>query len=194
MFLVPSDQVSKAFWEFSVDLFTREGVEANCLLLQDRYGLNVNLTLLCLWAGLSGRPALKSTDITSAIAASAHWHGSVVEPLRQIRRVVQAVGKIGDSDLSGIRRSLLHDELAAERIEQSAIVSALPGIESTTLGLDARLTNTLNSLSAYLLSTHIQLDTPGRRALYAIIHSVFDEIPRNKLARMANRIISEPVP
>lgn len=191
---VTSDQQSKAFWEFSVDVFTRDGVEENCLLLQDRYGFNVNLTLFCVWVGFSGRPALTATDIAAAVAASAHWHGAVVEPLRNVRRVVQAVGEVGDTlrDLQTLRRSLLHNELTAERIEQAAIVATLSGGEMPALDLDGRLTSALISLSTYVDTTRITLDQTGRKALLTVAHAVFDDVPRNKLSRLANRLFTRP--
>lgn len=38
-----------AFWQFSCELYARDGVKELCLQGQEDYGLNVNLVLLCHW-------------------------------------------------------------------------------------------------------------------------------------------------
>ena len=44
-----------AFWDFALRLYAKPGVEADCLVLQDRDGVNVSLALLAVWLALRGR-------------------------------------------------------------------------------------------------------------------------------------------
>ncbi|MGB0714134.1 MAG: TIGR02444 family protein, partial [Gammaproteobacteria bacterium] len=68
-------------WDFSVQVYTREGVEPACLELQDRFGLNVNMLLFAVWMGFSGRGTAGHNGIRTALTTTLHWHASVVEPL-----------------------------------------------------------------------------------------------------------------
>lgn len=42
------------FWNFSLDHYKQEGVQAACLHLQDSFGADVNLVLYCLWLARQG--------------------------------------------------------------------------------------------------------------------------------------------
>ena len=42
------------FWIYSLSTYGQENIAAGCLVLQDRFGLDVNLVLLCCWLGSRG--------------------------------------------------------------------------------------------------------------------------------------------
>ena len=42
------------FWSFSTEFYGRTGVAPACLVLQDRFGCDVNLLLFALWAARRG--------------------------------------------------------------------------------------------------------------------------------------------
>src|SRR5216684_334547 len=79
-----------AFWQFAGMLYARPAVGEACLLLQDRDGLDVNLVLLCLWAGSSRNIRLTPGDFARLEGAVACWNATVLTPLRAARRALKA--------------------------------------------------------------------------------------------------------
>ena len=75
-----------AFWDFSLAVYPREGVESACLELQERHGLDVNLVLFCCWVGASGRGVIEEDDLDRLLAATEPWQKEVVWPIRGVRR------------------------------------------------------------------------------------------------------------
>ena len=53
-----SDFLPHPFWNFSLEIYSGEGVAEACLDLQERRGCDVNILLFCCWLGASGRPTL----------------------------------------------------------------------------------------------------------------------------------------
>ncbi|MEO1038614.1 MAG: TIGR02444 family protein [Pseudomonadota bacterium] len=107
------------FWDFSLDVYARPGVEEACLSLQSRGG-DVNLALWIIWAareGLDSRSALGE-----AIAISRSWREAVIHPLRRARTALKPQPAGFDADAaSSLRKTLLEAELNAERIQQDAL-------------------------------------------------------------------------
>ncbi|MEX0815659.1 MAG: TIGR02444 family protein [Dongiaceae bacterium] len=115
-----------SFWDFSLEVYARPGVAPACLGLQDRLGVDVNLLLLCCWAGASGR-LLSADGLAAALAAARPWQDDAVRPLRALHRRLKAgVPAVPAARLEGLRRRLADLELEAERIEQDVIAAALP--------------------------------------------------------------------
>ncbi len=113
------------FWRFSLRLYAAEGVEAACLALQDRHGLDVNLLLLACWAGATGRGALDADDCRDLAAQVQSWQGRVVRELRAVRRVLK--GMDGGAEVTALRKAVAACELDAERLEQQMLARALAG-------------------------------------------------------------------
>lgn len=128
-----------AFWDFSLDLYGRPGVEAACLELQRRHDLDVNLLLLCCWLGVRG-VELDHDDASRAAQAIEDWQREVVRPLRAVRRRLKV--KLADPgprnvpelfpELAGrLRADILGLELDGEHLEQLTL-------DQLTAGLPAR--------------------------------------------------------
>ena len=75
-------QFQNDFWQFSLALYGQPGVARECLELQDKFGLNINLLLFCAWLGRRG-VALGRDDLEGASRLIASWHDHVVHPLRR---------------------------------------------------------------------------------------------------------------
>src|SRR6202007_2858796 len=58
--------VEAALWRFSLGFYSRPGVSAALIALQDRAGRDVNLTLFALWLGASGRGQLTDEELEIA--------------------------------------------------------------------------------------------------------------------------------
>jgi uncharacterized protein (TIGR02444 family) len=117
-------EVGSAFWHFSQSIYGAAGVEEECLQLQDKFGVDVNLLLFSAFVGAVHGALVPTEELSNAGAAIAHWQGNVVRSLRTIRRALKqaelphpAVALAVDS----LRKSVKSIELEAERIEQIAL-------------------------------------------------------------------------
>lgn len=117
-------------WDFALAVYAAEGVEAACLALQDRHGLDVNLLLFCCWAGLREPAALPPARLAAALAAVAPWQREVVAPLRALRRRLRrSVGEFAPAGTAPLRRAVKALELDAEYLalrRLAAHVAAAP--------------------------------------------------------------------
>lgn len=107
------------FWEFSLAFYERPRVANACLVLQDEYGLDVNVLLLMCWCGLHGVPvddvALARLERNARLRC---LRGLVIEPVRRVRR---GIDRRRCGWLRAGRRALGALELAAERVEQDLL-------------------------------------------------------------------------
>lgn len=120
------DWPASPFWDFSLLLYARPGVEAACLTLQDDHGLDVNLVLLAGWAAHTRRrltPPLAQRLRALGLA----YQADVMQPLRQARRGLKAYEAVlALAPLaSACRQSLLGCELDLERLEQVQLETLL---------------------------------------------------------------------
>ena len=83
------DWPANPFWDYSLALYRDPAVEAACLELQRRHGLDVNLVLLCCWQASIGG-ALDAASLERAQEAVASWQAEVVRPLRALRQRLRA--------------------------------------------------------------------------------------------------------
>jgi uncharacterized protein (TIGR02444 family) len=131
---------SEVFWDYSVALYARAGVEAACGELQQRHGIDVNLVLLCLWLGERGT-ALDGEMLARLCHAAARWQVEVVRPLRALRRRLK--GRIGDREpnsvagdwpgpAASLRDRAIALEIDAERLEQLHLGRVAAGLPATS--------------------------------------------------------------
>lgn len=116
--------LQQSFWDFSVNLYSRDDVAPSCLCLQDSYGLDVNLLLYCCWHG-SYFGVCDEAVLDSALAFSQQWRKAVVQPLRTTRQWLKqqqlVQGEEGKLELSTLRERVKEDELSAEKIQQDQL-------------------------------------------------------------------------
>jgi uncharacterized protein (TIGR02444 family) len=108
------------FWNFSIAVYGASAVQDECLNLQDQYGLDVNLILLCAFLGAVHGVTLTSDDIATVRQEVGHWHEQIVRPLRAARRHLKTIN-LQDADTASaaeLRRQVKTAELESERIEQ----------------------------------------------------------------------------
>jgi len=112
------------FWQYSLALYGKSGVERAALALQDALGADVNVLLFCCYAASKQ----KSIDAPRLHDDLAPWQAQVVAQLRTVRRRLKAgfQGFERESDqVADLRRYLAELELAAERIEHDALTRML---------------------------------------------------------------------
>jgi uncharacterized protein (TIGR02444 family) len=106
-------------WTFSKAIYAQDGVKDACLELQGA-GLDVNLALFVVWVIVTGRDP--APVLGEALARSAYWRASVVQPLRDARdRLKSAPSFVDGAAAAALRKSVLKAELGAERLQQDAL-------------------------------------------------------------------------
>ena len=110
--------MNASFWDFSLAVYGGDGVETECLALQDQSGVDVNLLLLCAFAGAAHGATLTADEIASARNTVERWQQDIVRPLRAARRAMKPVAR---QDAQDLRTRLKEIELESERIEQTML-------------------------------------------------------------------------
>ena len=106
-----SQPLDTPLWAFSLAVYGGDGVADECLSLQERLGLDVNILLLAAFIGAVEGVRLESQDIAAASAAVADWQSEIVRPLRQVRRTLKPMSA------ERLRAQVKAAELEAEKIE-----------------------------------------------------------------------------
>ena len=113
--------MSSKFWGFSLAVYGAEAVEPECLALQDRFGVDINLLLLCAFLGAVRGITLTADDVAAARAEVASWHDDIVRSLRAARRRLKTVtlpdARIAEA-AAQLRTRVKAAELESEYIEQ----------------------------------------------------------------------------
>lgn len=113
------------FWDFSLRVYAKPGVPEECLSLQERLSLDVNLLLFAAYAGAKLDLALTESDLAELLAATEEWHVAVVRRLRATRTAMKKWSEdSGDplaSSIATLRLAVKKAELDAERVEHDRL-------------------------------------------------------------------------
>ena len=115
-------EMESPLWRFSLAVYRGAGVQEECLAVQERHGVDVNLLMLCAYVGAVEGAVLSASDVADALEASGGWHGNVVKALRQVRRTLKpwGAGEGGHARVvEALRTKVKGAELEAEQIEQA---------------------------------------------------------------------------
>jgi uncharacterized protein (TIGR02444 family) len=116
-------EMESALWRFSLAVYRGAGVQEECLDVQERHGVDVNLLMLCAYAGAVEGAELSAAEVADALDATGAWHANVVRTVRQVRRTLKPWGVAGQGDFSqaveALRVKVKGVELEAEQIEQA---------------------------------------------------------------------------
>ena len=113
--MTPSQPLDTPLWAFSLAVYGGDGVADECLDLQERLGLDLNILLFAAFIGAAEGVRLEVSDIAAANAEVAHWQSEIVRPLRQVRRTLKPMSA------EGLRAQVKAAELEAEKIEQGLL-------------------------------------------------------------------------
>ncbi len=103
---------SLTIWDFALAFYAQDGVEADCMSAQDRYGLDVTYLIFALYRARLGQ-GFEATD-TQRLAQK--LTRQLVTPLRQRRRALKAEPQTEPPTLvAETRVQLLAAELASEQ-------------------------------------------------------------------------------
>lgn len=158
-------QAAAGLWPFSLKVYRQPGVPPACLLLQDRFGVDVNILLYACWMGGRGR-ALDAADCRRAIALCALWHGQVIAPARVLRRRLKPYAQ-ADAGLDPVYQAFKAAELAAEKAQQAMLADQAADYGQASHDAP-RASLILGNARAYLDSLGAALDAEGHAALALI--------------------------
>ena len=139
------------FWDFSLDVYAKEGVANACLRLQDALGIDVNMLLFCCWAGHLGGGELGLRLIADAAGAVESWHDEIVLPLRRLRRRLKDgfTGILEERSLN-LRREIQAIEIDSEHIEQLFLGEILASGNDAEMPEDIRAGHAAANIAGYL--------------------------------------------
>jgi uncharacterized protein (TIGR02444 family) len=124
---MPEEFPQHPFWSWSLAVYARPGVTDACLTLQDEYGLDVNLVLFCIWAGVAGPGGLTESELGEAAARGRQWQTEVVERIRWVRRTLKEDSLGATAELVGVFRPRVQSlEIEAEHVEQLLLAGLVP--------------------------------------------------------------------
>ncbi|MFW2403724.1 MAG: TIGR02444 family protein [Gammaproteobacteria bacterium] len=168
------DFQNSPFWDFSLSLYGRPGVADACLFLQDRYGLDVNIILFCVWVGSTGRGPLENNDVDACIRRTRDWRDRVIEPLRQIRRACRDEPLGVPEFLLEVFRPSMHDvELDAEHVEQLILEELAPPAPPRAIADDIMCDHVRQSLVRYAERHDGERDARLDECLLSILRAAF---------------------
>src|SRR5262245_41209987 len=110
-----------AHWRFALAVYGQPGVSDACLALQVRFGLDVNILLLALYAAAERGMAVEVQDVRGMDELVHTWRAETVLPLRSMRRrLKQPIGPASEYS-EVLRPTIKKAELLAEQIEQALL-------------------------------------------------------------------------
>ncbi|MFC3094083.1 TIGR02444 family protein [Alteromonas sediminis] len=115
------------FWQFSCQHYMKEGVAKSCLTLQDNFGCNVNLLLLCVF--------LEQANKGLSIEQCAYLHRAIEHDDNTLKahREIRKAAKHGNQSNYN---SLKQQELALERAQQENLIAAFNGMPKAQKSYD----------------------------------------------------------
>ncbi|MCW5582165.1 MAG: TIGR02444 family protein [Luteimonas sp.] len=180
-----SDFLPHPFWNFSLEVYAAEGVSAGCLDLQERRDANVNVLLLCVWLGASGRGTLSVDRLKALLAEIAPWQSGVVQAARAMRgRIKAGDWKMAPAEaVQAARRHVAEAELAAEHVEQLMLAAHWPLPGDRDRPLHQRLRAAVGNLGVYAVCLGVTPDARDREALLPLVAAAFPTLHRLEVER-----------
>ena len=112
-------QSCPSLWQFSLKFYQDNGVSQACLMLQDSFGVDVNILLYLMWQAGRG-VELNFEQIRAVDEFVADWRDNIVRPLRGTRRHLKEMAAKMD-EVHRFRQDIKRIELAAEHIQQDML-------------------------------------------------------------------------
>jgi uncharacterized protein (TIGR02444 family) len=178
-----SDFLPHPFWNFSLEIYSGEGVADACLDLQERRGCDVNILLFCCWLGASGRPTLTADRLRSILKVSDVWQAEIVQSLRRVRRLLKdrPWPEALPETLDAVRRRVADAELAAEHAEQIKLASLYAPPADRDRPVEKRLSAAVGNLGVYAVCLGVVPDAKDRAAVVALMAAAFPGLTKQEI-------------
>lgn len=173
---------SHPFWDYSLEVYRRDGVSPALITFQDRHNLDVNILLLCLWAGDSGPGELDDIEFEHALRVSSSWNPEIVCAIREVRiRLRQEIDLVPKALSDAVRKQLLALEIECEHVEQLSLAAGVRQTENNSGSPEQKLHACCRNLKSYFDRKGCRLDADDRRELLTILSAAFDDIGSDKI-------------
>ncbi len=165
------------FWNFSLKIYGGDGVSRAFINIQDRHQMDVNMLLLGIWFGSTGRGQLSQKQVSDAIEITSIWNQKIVCNLRDVRdRLKERFEFFSDKHTQAMRSSVLALEIECENIEHLALANYLgemaEGIDKTTAGY---FPDVAENIFSYFRAKKRIITDEDLDDLFTILKSVFPE-------------------
>lgn len=120
------DRAATGLWPFALEFYARPGVSKLLIGLQDDENADILILLALLFAADMGA-ALDAGSTRQLVTATERWRRDVIEPLREVRRLLRGHPLDGNESVRTIAKKA---ELAAEKIALSELARLLPTLKS----------------------------------------------------------------
>jgi uncharacterized protein (TIGR02444 family) len=171
----------EGFTRFALAVYDTPGIPDACLLLQDRFDVDVNLLLFAAFLGALREQVFTPAGLDMVHGSVGAWQREVVRPLRELRRRLKTgPAPAPNAETAQLRNTIQGIELQAELIELAqleALGSTLPQIPAAGNGEEratAAMTVVIDAQS------HRDMDNAERHALTAIARAAAQD---NEAAR-----------
>ncbi|HZL32012.1 MAG TPA: TIGR02444 family protein [Pseudolabrys sp.] len=125
------------FWKFSLAVYGAPEIAAECLNLQRRLEIDVNVLLFCAFMGSAQKVALNDKNLAAIKASVAAWHQKVVRPLRAARQAMKPLPQMSDDAVQALRQEIATIELRAEQAEQAMLFELIPALTAAAVSATA---------------------------------------------------------
>lgn len=162
------------FWVFCLEVYACEGVEAQCIYLQDQYGYDVVLLLFLLWTGVRGEE-IEAPSLIELNQFCRQWQDTVVAPLRKIRRELKTqinTGSVRPSEpTETLRQKIKTVELESEKLQALALIDLSPLAKTSTFTTSSKNLEQIcdTNLSRYATTADIAVDERVETAFAALV-------------------------
>lgn len=177
------DYPENRFWEYSLKIYGGEGVSRAFINIQDRHEMDVNLLLLSIWVGGTGRGTLSLSQFSHLIEVSQLWNREIVCKLRAVRdRLKDPFQGFSEPHTEEMRKSVLGLEIECERIEHLALSSVLGDI---ALGPDqpdsGSLKQVITNISNYFTAKNCVVNGSDLEDLFVILAAAYPLATRHEI-------------
>lgn len=164
------------FWDFSLEVYHREGVGAACLHLQESHGIDVNVMLFCLWLGASGRGVMSPAELGALQGAVDDWHRVVVRGLRAVRTALKTgFPDVPEKMRESVRGEVQAAEIDSEHLEQLLLAAAVDRpVADEGAGQEERAANGAANFDLYLDSLGLAFEPADTVQFAHILGQAFE--------------------
>ncbi|MFL2669352.1 MAG: TIGR02444 family protein [Alphaproteobacteria bacterium] len=171
-----------SFWDFSLQVYSCEGVSAACIGLQDRHILDVNIILLSMWLGHNGHPIMDNNALNRALDTSRRWNKDIICGVRAVRLALKDdFSPIAADNCEALRKSILSLEIEGEHLEQLALASTVISKPNPELEPALRLAICTANLGLYLTELGAKLDEQDYVDFRVIFAATFPDLDEEVL-------------
>ncbi len=182
------------FWDFSIEVYRKDGVAPACLALQERHEIDVNFLLFCCWLGRAGFGAQGDGRVARMHDSVAPWHHEVVRGLRTVRkRLKQGFAGAPDELRLALRNRLAALEIDAEHVEQLTLAAALGDLTPESADPegsdpDSGAADAAANIASYFAVRGIEHRDEERKELAIILAAAFPDVETARIGALCRAL------